>query len=89
MIEREKSTRSDWVDEDDAPDLSTPYWRAKFDAAPVLRGRPPLSDPKVSTTIRLDADVVAHFRAGGPGWQTRVNAALKEWIATRVTPPPG
>jgi len=65
-------------DDDDIPDLSTPEWRAKFDAAPVVqRGRPPLPNPKVSTTIRLDADVLEKFRATGPGWQSRINAILK------------
>jgi len=64
-------------DEDDAPDLSTPEWRARFDAVPVRRGRPPLDSPKVSTTIRLDADVLEKFRATGPGWQSRINAILK------------
>jgi uncharacterized protein (DUF4415 family) len=41
-------------------------------------GRPPSDNPKVLVTLRLDADVVAHFRAGGPGWQTRANAALRK-----------
>jgi uncharacterized protein (DUF4415 family) len=35
---------------------------------------------KVSATIRLDEDGVRHFRAEGPGWQTRVNAALRKAI---------
>jgi uncharacterized protein (DUF4415 family) len=26
--------------------------------------------------VRLDPDVVEHFRATGPGWQTRINVAL-------------
>jgi len=43
------------------------------------RGRPAGSD-KESTTIRIDRDVLAAFRAGGPGWQTRMNAALREWL---------
>jgi uncharacterized protein (DUF4415 family) len=34
----------------------------------------------VSTTIRLSPDVLAHFKAAGRGWQTRINAALHEWI---------
>ena len=29
-------------------------------------------------SIRLDPDVIEHFRAGGPGWQSRINAALRE-----------
>lgn len=43
------------------------------------RGRPTGSD-KESTTIRIDRDVLAAFRAGGPGWQTRMNAALRDWL---------
>ncbi len=36
---------------------------------------------KVSTTIRLSREVVDHFRSAGSGWQSRVDRALKEWIA--------
>lgn len=67
-------------DEDDAPDLSSPEWQAKFAKAGVRRGRPPLEDPKVSTTIRLSKDVIERFKAGGPGWQTRIDEALRDWI---------
>lgn len=38
--------------------------------------------PKVSTTIRLSPEVVQAFRAGGDGWQTRIDAALKDWLRT-------
>jgi uncharacterized protein (DUF4415 family) len=41
------------------------------------RGRPPSDNPKQQVTLRLDADVIEHFAAGGPGWQTRINAALR------------
>nr|WP_255495731.1 BrnA antitoxin family protein [Sinimarinibacterium sp. NLF-5-8] len=44
------------------------------------RGRPAGSE-KVSTTIRLDADVLAALRATGAGWQTRVNKILRERFA--------
>jgi len=77
MTENKPPMAQDWVDPDEAPDLSTPYWRERFDATPVTRGRPKSAQPKVSTTIRLDADVLARFRAGGPGWQSRINAALR------------
>lgn len=40
--------------------------------------------PKVSTTIRLSQDVVDRFRASGDGWQTRVDAALKDWLKTHL-----
>lgn len=37
---------------------------------------------KVSTTVRFDADVLAAFKSMGKGWQTQMNKALKEWLAT-------
>jgi uncharacterized protein (DUF4415 family) len=84
MIAKRRTIRPAWVDPDDAPDTSTPEWRAKFDSAPVMRGgRPKLANPKQQTTIRLDADVMHHFRAGGPGWQSRINQALREWVKAR------
>ena len=42
----------------------------------AARGRPKLDDPKVQVTLRLDAAVVQKFRAGGPGWQSRINDVL-------------
>ena len=47
------------------------------------RGRPPAASVKIRTTIRLSPEVIASFRAGGAGWQTRVDAALKEWLSTQ------
>jgi uncharacterized protein (DUF4415 family) len=42
-------------------------------------GRPPERDaPKQQVTLRLDPDVIERFRAGGPGWQSRMNAALRQ-----------
>jgi len=34
-------------------------------------------------TIRYSRDVLEYFRATGPGWQVRIDAALKEWVAQR------
>ena len=45
-------------------------------------GRPPAAATKERVTIRLSREVVARFRASGPGWQTRLDAALKEWLDT-------
>lgn len=33
---------------------------------------------KIQKTVRFDADVVAFFEKGGPGYQTRMNNALRE-----------
>jgi uncharacterized protein (DUF4415 family) len=72
-----------FVDPDEAPDLSTPRWKARFATVPVKRGRPKAERPKVSTTLRLDADVLEHFRSHGPGWQARINATLRSAIKER------
>lgn len=48
----------------------------------LRRGRPPSAVTKQRITIRLSQDVVERFRASGDGWQTRVDAALKDWLKT-------
>jgi uncharacterized protein (DUF4415 family) len=40
----------------------------------------------VFTGIRLDADVVDTFKATGKGWQTRMNAALRDWLKKHPQP---
>ena len=50
--------------------------------ANLRRTRGPNKKPaKEQVAIRLDQEVVGALRASGPGWQTRVNAALKDWLA--------
>ena len=41
-------------------------------------GRPKVENPKIAVSLRLDQDVVARFKASGPGWQTRMNSALRD-----------
>jgi uncharacterized protein (DUF4415 family) len=70
-------------DPDTAPEL-TDEW---FDKAElrvgdkvIRRGRPPLDSPKKLVSLRLDQDVIDRFRAGGPGWQSRINVALRKHL---------
>jgi uncharacterized protein (DUF4415 family) len=44
------------------------------------RGRPKADATKVRVGIRLPAEVIAHFKASGDGWQTRIDAALRQFI---------
>ena len=69
-----KAARSD-------PD-ALPYTDKEWKKARVHArvGRPKSESPKVFTGIRLDADVVDTFKATGKGWQTRINAALRDWL---------
>jgi uncharacterized protein (DUF4415 family) len=43
----------------------------------VLENFKPLKKP---VTLRLDADVVAWFKKSGPGYQTRINLALRKLV---------
>jgi uncharacterized protein (DUF4415 family) len=44
-------------------------------------GRPPLGvAAKRQVTLRLDPDVIERFREGGPGWQGRMNEALRKAV---------
>ncbi|MCE2878288.1 MAG: BrnA antitoxin family protein [Comamonadaceae bacterium] len=45
------------------------------------RGRPAAAVKRPTLNMRVDADVLEAFRATGRGWQTRINAALREAVA--------
>jgi len=87
---------SDWNDPDDAPELTEEMMEiaelrvggkvirpATGYLGPngVVRGRPPLREhAKRQVTLRLDPDVIDRFRADGPGWQGRMNDALRKAV---------
>ncbi len=74
-------TRPTWTDPDDAPEL-TDDWFAKATLhqgeQPMNKGGRPRGSTKERVTIRLDKAALDHFRAGGRGWQTRVNEAVRK-----------
>jgi uncharacterized protein (DUF4415 family) len=77
-----KSTGTTKFDWDSA--VVTPGGGVAATIAALRRARGPGKKPaKEQVAIRLDPEVLGAFRAGGPGWQTRVNAALKEWLAAQ------
>jgi uncharacterized protein (DUF4415 family) len=67
-------------------DLDNPPWSEEMLGAPVRkRGRGPQKAPtKLLTTVRLDADVIAFFKAQGRGYQTRINDELRKVVAKSV-----
>jgi len=69
----------DGKDEDARP-ATVEEMQAGIEAARKGRGRPAGSGTKEQVAIRFDNDVLAAFRAAGPGWQTRMNAALRDWL---------
>ena len=48
------------------------------------RGRPPVAIKRPTLNMRVDADVLDAFKATGPGWQTRINAVLRDAVAHGV-----
>ena len=92
MTESRKNTDDSW-DPDTPPEWPDEVWdRARISVGgKVIReatgtltkpGRPPVGDrPKQQVTLRLPADVIAFFKAGGPGWQTRLSEALEQHTA--------
>ena len=81
MQTKKPSTESEWVDPEDAPRLTREWFeRADFYHGDkiVRRGRPKSANPKEAVNLRLDVDVLEFFRNTGPGWQTRINEALRK-----------
>lgn len=71
--------RVDW-----STGIVTPGGGVAATVAAIRRARGQEKKPaKEQVAVHLDQDVLGAFRAGGPGWQTRLNAALKEWLAAQ------
>jgi len=98
-----KHATAEWVDPDDAPDLSeadlgAATWRIGQRVVGAVegmaamreqarRGRPQgttKADAKQAVTIRYSPEVLDAFRASGPGWQARMNDALRDWLRTHT-----
>jgi len=91
MSAKSKPLNSAWVDPDDAPELTAELarrGRLSIDGKVVREatgtftkpGRPPAgNETKQQVTLRLPPAVVRHFKAGGPGWQTRISEVLERY----------
>ncbi|MBB2164348.1 BrnA antitoxin family protein [Gluconacetobacter sp. 1b LMG 1731] len=80
MTEKKPSGAPAWVDPDDAPELTEAFFdRAEIRQGEkvVRKGRPRSTNPKKLVSVRLDQDVLDGWRDTGPGWQGRINDALR------------
>jgi uncharacterized protein (DUF4415 family) len=74
----------EWTDEDFAraqfvEDLAPDLRDAVLAAFPRTKRRGAQKVPtKVAVSIRLSREVIDHFKAGGPGWQGRIDEALRK-----------
>jgi uncharacterized protein (DUF4415 family) len=85
MPTKKPAGASRWNDPDEAPPLDRDWFeRAEIrEGERLIRparavGRPKKAVRKEAVNLRLDPDVLAHFRATGPGWQSRINEALRK-----------
>ena len=98
MNAKSLNTLPEWADPDDAPELTDEFFKKatpmigdrvvafdEFAAAAkkaLSRGRPKAEKTKQALTVRYDTEVVEAFKSTGKGWQTRMNAALRDWLKT-------
>lgn len=66
------------IDYSDIPALSPAFWATH---------RPARSEPKAQVTLRIDRDVLNHFKDGGAGYQTRINDVLRSFVAAHTVGP--
>lgn len=59
------------IDTSDIPPLTEGGW---------IRAADLEKDNKVAISLRIDADIVAFFKARGPRYQTRINAVLRAYV---------
>ncbi len=87
-------SQKDW-DAVDVPELADDEMakaRPAAEAVPQVvdayrRSRGPQKAPtKQQVTLRLDQEVVAHFKESGPGWQTRINETLVTAVRESMEP---
>lgn len=81
----ESTSQTDWrrvdAQRDEEIDLSEhPEWTPEqFARAIVRKGLEPVP-PKQQVTLRIDADVLAWFKSRGKGYQSLINALLREYM---------
>ena len=78
-----KPSKTDWqrlsrmkdkdIDTSDIPELDDAFFQHAELRLP----------PKQPVTLRLDADVLAWFKAGGQGYQTRINQLLRRYMESQ------
>jgi uncharacterized protein (DUF4415 family) len=64
-----------------------PWTKRQLDAIPpelLMRGRPKSGYAKQLVSIRFSPEVLAYFKDGGEGWQTRLNKVLVDYVKRRT-----
>jgi uncharacterized protein (DUF4415 family) len=102
MNEKLETSKQDWIDPDDAPELDADWFKTAtpmignqavshhvFNQHTIKRGHPvgsTKSNPKQQATLRIDADTLSALKSTGKGWQTRINDILRQYVAEHSLP---
>ena len=89
MSEKKPNIPSTWIDPDDAPELDAQFFREAdlYHGDQLIRrgrGRPKLASRKVLLSVRYSPEVVTYFRQTGEGWQSRMDAVLREYVQRKA-----
>src|SRR5260364_127257 len=85
MNESKKNTRTEWIDPDDAPELTDDFFEEAdeyYGNTLIRRGRASAQKRAVKKriSVHLTADVIGRFCAAGPDWEARMNTVLSNWL---------
>ena len=83
MNAKENAMAAEWIDPDDAPELTDDFFAQADEYVGntlIRRGRSKAENTTQALTIHYDRDVIEAFKATGEGWQARMNMALRDWL---------
>ncbi|MBV5310746.1 BrnA antitoxin family protein [Chromatium okenii] len=83
MNAKENAIATEWIDPDDAPELTDDFFTQADEYVGdklVRRGCSPIENTTQALTIDYDIEVIKAFKATGEGWQARMNMALRDWL---------
>jgi len=84
-----QQSKTDWnlidaMDDEDIDLLDTPEVSIEQFAKGVVRKGLKPTENKSQVTLRIDADVLSWFKSQGKGYQTSINALLKEYMKAHL-----
>ncbi|MEI6746682.1 MAG: BrnA antitoxin family protein [Methylococcaceae bacterium] len=68
---------TDWIDEDDAPELTDAFFEQADEYNNGVLIKRGFSSKEI---VNLDSDIIAIFKATGENWQAKMNEVLREWV---------
>jgi uncharacterized protein (DUF4415 family) len=68
---------TDWIDEDDAPELTDAFFEQADEYNNGVLIKRAVTSKEI---VNVDSDIIAIFKATGENWQAKMNEVLREWV---------